>query len=194
MTIITNRIPRGVSTGGQFAATAHHEPNLNLAAKQPAAGFDYAFEKARGRELANELQKLLTVDVRESNAASGIPDLLRESYGDYYLSGEPQADRTEAIAGVEAALPNLSDERRARYLELMHFAVHTEMKHYSDTEYVVVAEHGYEQLINPDSYPEMESDPNEAQDDNAAKWALLADTAAAHAIAENQVAAHSAAA
>jgi hypothetical protein len=175
-----------VSAGGQFAAAAHAEAPLTLDPAGPQSPeFDHDFETAHGPVLARQLQSLPKVEVADQLAASRVADLIRDSYGEYWTDQQSQASRTEALAALAAALPNLTAGTRDRHMRLIRFAVHTEMKHWQDQSYVLNAEHGYELLIDPTDYDGEDNLLDEGQDDNREQWAALADTAAAHALAEN---------
>lgn len=69
-------------------------------------------------------------------------------------------------------------------MALIGFAVHTEMKHHENPEYLLSLDHRYEQLVDLGNYPDLDEDPEAATTDNREAWALLADNAAAAALAE----------
>ena len=185
--IAANRVPAGIHTGGRFAPAQHHEPALTLIpAPIDGPDFDSAFEKTRGAELTKELLALPAVSTRAAINASRTSDLLRESYPEYWADDTAPRTRTQAVKSLEAALPNLSAERRGEFIELMRFAVHEEMKHYADTAYVSNPEHGYELLVEAADYDSEEDWATTGQDDNRARWELLADTAAFHALSADR--------
>lgn len=61
------------------------------------------------------------------------------------------------------------------------------MKHYRDGAYITNLDNTYEQLIDEDDYPRAMDDAGEANDANRGEWETLADTAMAHALAEDLV-------
>jgi hypothetical protein len=180
MSSVINRRPTGTPAGGQFAPVRHSEPQVVL--DRPT--FDEAFEGERGEKTLRALHALPANPLRGAVAASKYPDLLRDSYGSYFANGEAEADRGEATENLRQALSDLPPARRDEYVAMIGFAVHTEMKHYENPEYLLNQDHRYELLINLDSYPDFEEDPESATTDNREAWALLADNAAAAALSE----------
>lgn len=180
MSSVITRRPTGTPAGGQFAPAQHGEPALVLSRTE----FDTAFESAHGQELLTRLQALPPVPLRDAVTASKYPDLLRESYGCYFANGQTDADRATGNDSLRQALSGLPVDRRDEYVTLIGFAVHTEMKHYENPEYLASSDHQYEQLIDFAAYPEFEEEPFEATIDNREAWALLADQAAAAALTE----------
>lgn len=175
---ITRR-PTGTPAGGQFAPKQHGEPELAL-----GQAFDAAFEAEHGQDTLRQLQALPSSPLRGTAAASKYSDLLRESYGSYFADGEAEADRATATESLRQALSELPAGRRDEYVAMIGFAVHTEMKHYEDPEYLLNLEQPYEQLVDLVNYPDLDEDPEQATTDNREAWALLADRAAAAALAE----------
>lgn len=179
MSSVINRRPTGTPAGGQFAPKQHGEPELAL-----GQAFDAAFEAVHGQDTLHRLQALPATPLRGTVAASKYSDLLRDSYGSYFVNGEAEADRGEATDNLRQSLSDLPPARRDEYVSMIGFAVHTEMKHYENPEYLLNQDHRYELLINLDSYPDFDEDPETATTDNREAWALLADNAAAAALAE----------
>lgn len=179
MSSVINRRPTGTPAGGQFAPTLHGEPEVFL-----GHGFDGKFEAERGEVVLRKLNGLPAVPLRGAVAASKYPDLLRESYGSYFANGEAEADRGTATESLRQALSDLPPARRDEYVTLIGFAVHTEMKHYEDPAYFLNLDHRYEQLVDAVNYPDLDEDPETATTDNREAWALMADRAAAAALAE----------
>lgn len=179
MSSVINRRPTGTPAGGQFAPKSHGEPDLAL-----GQTFDSAFEAEHGPETLRQLQELPPRPLRSTAAASKYSDLLRESYGCYFADGEAEADRATATESLRQALSDLPPARRDEYVALIGFAVHTEMKHNDNPEYLLSPDHPYEQLVDLVNYPELDEDPETATTDNREAWALLADNAAAAALAE----------
>lgn len=178
MTTTVTRVLPGVPAGGQFASTAHTEPSLALA---PAPDFDYAFESGRGAELAKALKAMPSVPIRETIAAGTTADILRSSYPDYAADGTATLTRDDAVQTLNEAFRFLPAEQREHHVELIRFAVHVQMKHYADEEYVAQADHGYELLEDPANYAADEW-VEQGQAENRDRWGLLADTAAYWAI------------
>lgn len=177
MTTITRVLP-GVPAGGQFASTAHSEPALDLS---PAPDFDYAFESTRGAELAKALRAMPAIPIRDAIAAGATADILRSSYPDYFADGTAALTREEAVKSLNEAFRDLPAEQREHHVSLIRFAVHVQMKHYANDEYVADADHPYELLEDPANYGADEW-VEEGQSENRDGWGLLADTAAYWAI------------
>lgn len=184
-TALPARVQPGNPAGGQFAATAHAPADVVLPAAQ-VPDFDSAFEAARGHDLTRALLALPKAPVREIIRASRTTDLLRDSYPDYWADGEAPQTRTDAIRNLEAAFPRLPQADRDRYVELIRFAVHTEMKSYTDPGYILNPDHPYEVLINTADYNDEDELLETGHDENRQAWATLADTAALHAITADQ--------
>ncbi|WP_427019374.1 hypothetical protein ACQCSX_22030 (plasmid) [Pseudarthrobacter sp. P1] len=178
MTLTTDLAP---STPGLGAYTS---PTV-APAYADGPDFDYAFEASRGAALARELQSMPKVAAREAVNASRISDLLRDSYGIYRVDGSASQSRRQAVTNLEAVLGHLPRDRRDHHVELIRFAVHEEMKHWSDPAHVLNPEHGYELLIDRDDYRSEDDLLEGGQDENRERWELLADTAAFHAAAED---------
>lgn len=179
MSSVINRRPTGTPAGGQFAPKQYGEPALAL-----GQSIDSAFEAEQGKETLRQLQALPSAPLRGAAAASKYSDLLRESYGSYFADGEAEADRGTAVESLRQALSDLPPARRDEYVALIGFAVHTEMKHNDNPEYLLSLDHEYEQLVDLVNYPDLDEDPESATTDNREAWALLADNAAAAALAE----------
>jgi hypothetical protein len=180
-TALPNRVQSGIPAGGQFAATAHSPADIILPA--PAGpDFDAVFEDVRGKELAAALQALPKIPVRDMITASHTADLLRDSYPDYWADGEAPQTRADAMDNLRRAFPHLSEPDRERHVELIRFAVHTEMKSYTDPGYILHPDHPYEVLINVDEYTDEDDLLDNGHDENRQAWATLADTAAFYAI------------
>lgn len=179
----TPRVPAGVQAGGQFAPTTHPEPGLSLVPPHTdGPDFDFDFEAARGADLRRELEALPAVTARAAIHASRVADMLRESYAVHWSDGIAPVTRPEAVRSVEDALRHLPRDRREKALELIRFAVHEEMKHREDREFVLNHEHRYELIIDRGDYGSEDSFIDEGQDENREHWELLANTAAFHAI------------
>lgn len=184
---LPNRVQPGVPAGGQFAATAHSPADILLTAPS-GPDFDAVFEDVRGKELTAALQALPKIPVRDVITASRTADLLRDSYPDYWADGEAPQTRPDAIDSLHRAFPNLSEADRERYVELIRFAVHTEMKSYTDPGYILHPDHPYEVLINTADYSDEDDLVENGHDENRQAWATLADTAAFYAIAADNTA------
>lgn len=180
MSSAITRRPTGTPAGGQFAPVLHGEAPVALGRHVLGT----AFETAHGADMTRRLQALPDMPVRTAVAASKYSDLLRESYSCYFSNGEPEADRATATESLRQALGGLPAHRREEFVSLIGFAVHTEMKHFEDPEYLASADHRYELLVDAADYPGFDEDPATATEDNRAAWALLADKAAATALAE----------
>ncbi|MHA7209556.1 hypothetical protein [Arthrobacter sp. MDT1-65] len=186
---IINRTPAGVPTGGQFAATSHTEPALSLAppaAPEPESpDFDAEFEAAYGAELTNQLLKIPKSPVKDTLGAARLADYIREAHPDYVADGNAVHPRKEAFDMLEGEFPNLTQERRKHHAGLIRFAVHNEMKHYSNTEHVLSPENDYELLIEKADYDNEDDFVSRGQDENREQWERLADTAYLAALNEN---------
>lgn len=182
---LPNRVLLGHPGAGRFAAAAHSPADVVLPAVRTPE-LDAAFEAARGAELTRSLQALPKAPVREIIRASRTTDLLRDSYPDYWANGEAPQERADAIRNLEAAFPRLPEAERDRYVELIRFAVHTEMKSYTDEGYILHPDHPYEVLIDPAAYTDEDELLEVGHDENRQAWATLADTAALHAITADQ--------
>ncbi|HEX9089779.1 MAG TPA: hypothetical protein VF867_19965 [Arthrobacter sp.] len=178
------RVSIGNPDGGRFTAFPHAEPALNLAPAGP--DFSPEFEAARGAELTKALQSLPKAPIREIIRASKTTDMLRDSYPENWIDGEAPQSRPDAVRSLEAAFPNLPATERDRHVELIRFAVHTEMKHWEDPGYVLNPDHPYELLIETADYDSDDDLTERGQDENRSGWATLADTAALHAITADQ--------
>ncbi|MCC3292991.1 hypothetical protein [Arthrobacter sp. zg-Y1110] len=155
-----------------------------------APDFDEAFEKDHGPALTRELLSLPKPGARELIAHAAPAHALRESYPEYW-DGKAPATRAEANAVVEAAFPFLTPSRRGHLATLIRFAVHTEMKHWDNPEFVLSPDHDYELLVSASDYVDETEFTEDGQDRNQSLWEELADTAAFHAAAENAAAARS---
>lgn len=179
-----NRVPAGILTGGQFAATAHGEPALSLIpAPVDGPDFDYDFEADRGPGLRKELEALPGIYMRAAINASQVTDLLRDSYSVYFANGEAPQSRADAVRNLEDALSHLPRDQRERQIELIRFAVHEEMKHWADRGHVLNPEHRYELLIDESDYRDEDDLLENGQEENRERWEILANTAAFHAVA-----------
>lgn len=147
-----NRTPAGIPTGGQFAATTHAEPTLSLAppvAREPEApDFDAEFDAAYGAVLTQQLLKMPKSSIRDALGAARLADFIRESHPDYMADGQPLHPRKDAFEKLEGELPFLDEDRRKHYAGLIRFAVHNELKHYSNTEHVLSPDNDYELIID----------------------------------------------
>ncbi|MHA7191097.1 hypothetical protein ACX80N_12485 [Arthrobacter sp. MDT2-16] len=191
---LINRTPAGVPTGGQFAATSHSEPQLSLApAVEPAPeapDFDPEFEAAYGAALTNQLLKMPKSPIKDTLGASRLADYIRESHPDYMADGTAVHPRKDAFEMLEGELPYLDDDRRKHYAGLIRFAVHNEMKHYSNTEHVLSPDNDYELIIEKADYDSEDDFAYRGQDENREQWERLANTACLAAINENIHAQH----
>lgn len=189
-----NRTPAGVPTGGQFAATTHTEPALSLAPaveRAPEApDFDAEFEAAYGAALTQQLLKMPKPAFKDTRAAARLADYIRESHPDYIADGTPVHSRKEAFEMLEGELPYLDDERRKHYAGLIRFAVHNEMKHYSNTTHVFSPDNDYELIIDKVDYYDEDDMAYRGQDENREQWERLADTVCLAAMNENIHAGH----
>lgn len=180
------RVSIGSPDGGRYAAFPHTEPALNLAPTAPAPDFSAEFEAARGQELTAALQALPAAPIREIIRASRTTDMLRDSYPENWVGDVAPQSRADAVHDLEGAFPNLPAADRDRYVELIRFAVHTEMKHWDDPGYVLNPDHPYELLIESVDYNGDDDLAESGHDENRSRWATLADTAALHAITADQ--------
>ncbi len=183
--ITPNRVPAGITAGGQFAPAAHTEPALTLIpAPVDGPDFDYVFEADRGPGLRKELQALPPISVRVAINASRVADLIRDSYSVYWTGedGAPQT-RAEAVKNLEDALRHLPRDKREHHIELIRFAVHEEMKHWADRGHVLNPEHKYELLIEESDYADEDDLLENGQEENRERWEMLANTAAYYAVA-----------
>lgn len=166
------------------ASTPVGRPDLALVpANVDGPDFDYDFEADHGPGLRKELEALPRISARSAISASKVADLLRESYSAYWAGGIAQATRAEAVRGVEAALHHLPRDKREHAVELIRFAVHEEMKHWTDRGHVLNPEHSYELLIDQADYGSEDDLLEDGQDENRERWETLANTAAYYAIA-----------
>ncbi|MGK3708656.1 hypothetical protein [Arthrobacter sp. IK3] len=147
--------------------------------------FDAAYETTLGPDLTRELLSFPKPSARDLLALTGPAEALRESYPEYWEGGRAPATFAAAAAEVEASLPDLLPSRREHLGTLIHFAVHTEMKHWRDPGYVEHPDQDYELLIDPCDYVSEEHLLEEGQERNQSLWADLANTAAFHAAVEN---------
>lgn len=183
--ITANRVPAGVTTGGQFAPAPHSEPALTLIpAPIDGPDFDYAFEADRGPGLRKELQALPPISARSAINAGKVADLIRNSYSVYWTGedGAPQT-RADAVTNLEDALRHLPRDKREHHMELIRFAVHEEMKHWADRGHVLNPEHTYELLIEESDFRDGDDLLENGQEENRERWELLANTAAFYAVA-----------
>lgn len=181
---LTNRVPAGVTAGGQFAPAPHSEPALSLIpAPVDGPDFDYDFEADRGPGLRKELEALPKISVRTAINASRVSDLIRNSYSVYFTNGEAPYSRADAVRYLEDALRHLPRDKREQQIELIRFAVHEEMKHWADRGHVLNPEHKYELLIEESDYRDEDDLLENGQEENRERWELLANTAAFYAIA-----------
>lgn len=181
---LTNRVPAGVSTGGQFAPVPHTEPTLSLIpAPVDGPDFDYEFEADRGPGLRKELEALPKISVRSTINASHVSDLIRNSYSVYFSNGQAPYSRADAVRFLDDALKHLPRDQREKQIELIRFAVHEEMKHWEDSGHVLNPEHKYELLIEESDYSDEDDLLENGQEENRERWELLANTAAFYAVA-----------
>lgn len=151
----------------------------------PAEGYDTEVERHFGPHWTKELLSMPYVDLRKRLASSGPADMVRDSHPEYWSADRAPMTRAEALSGLAASFPNLSPGQAQRASNLISFAVHTEMKHWADEEYVEHVDHKYELLVEPSDYADFEELVDRGQDDNRSRWADLANTVAAHALAAN---------
>lgn len=142
-------------------------------------------ERHFGPHWTKELSALPHVDLRARLAAAGPADIMRDSYPQFWSGERAPKTRAEALSGLAASFPNLSPSQADHASNLICFAVHTEMKHWADEEYVDHPDHKYELLVEPSDYANFEELVDRGQDDNRSRWADLANTVAAHALAAN---------
>lgn len=181
------RVQSGQPAGGQFAATAHAPADVVLPVS-PASEFDADFEAVHGKEMTAALQALPKIQIRDAITASRTSDLLRDSYPEYWADGEAPQNRRDALDSLHRAFPNLEPAERFRYVDLIRFAVHNEMKGYQDPSHILNPDHPYEVLITTDNYADEDELLEVGNDENRQAWAHLADTAAFHAITADNVA------
>lgn len=191
---LINRTPAGVPTGGQFAAASHTEPQLSLAPaveRAPEApDFDPEFETAYGAALTQQLLKMPEPAFKDTRTAARLADYIRESNPDYIADGAPVHARKDAFEMLEGELPYLDEDRRKHYAGLIRFAVHNEMKHYSNTQHVLSPDNDYELLIDKVDYDDEDDFAYRGQDENREQWERQADTACLAAMNENIHAGH----
>ncbi|QOT19539.1 hypothetical protein [Paenarthrobacter sp. YJN-5] len=194
---ITNRVPAGIATGGQFAPTGHREPSIALVpAPIDDPDFDYEFEADRGPGLRKELEALPRISAKAAINAGKVADLLRDSYPEYWTGedGAPQT-RADAVKNLEQELRHLPRDQREHHIELVRFAVHEEMKHWADRGHVLNPEHRYELIIDTSDYADEDDLLDNGQEENRERWELLANTAAYYAVAaDNSCSTHQGAA
>ncbi|MBP2215990.1 hypothetical protein [Arthrobacter sp. CAN_C5] len=116
-----------------------------------------------------------------------ITDLnpLYEAYGEYFVDGEARWNHKEAREIFDVTVPDLSDERRDHHAKLIGFAVHTEMKHWDDSGYLLSKDHEYEVLVDMGNYYSEDDVLERGSEDNRREWADLANLAAQEAYWEN---------
>lgn len=181
------RVQPGQPAGGQFTATVHAPADVALPAA-PAPEFDADFETVHGKEMTAALQALPKVQIRDLITASRTTDLLRDSYPEYWADGTAPATRRDALDSLHRAFPHIDSAERFRYVDLIRWAVHNEMKGYQDPSHVLNPEHPYEVLITTDNYADEDELVEVGNDENRQAWATLADTAAFHAITADNAA------
>lgn len=156
---------------------------MNAPDAPPTHGYDTETERHLGPEWTKELLALKHVELRERLANSGPADLVRDSHPEYWSADRPPMTRAEALAALAAAIPNLTRSEAGHAANLISFAVHTEMKHWADPEYVTHPDHQYELLIEPGDYTSWDDLVDRGQEENCNRWASLANIAATHALA-----------
>lgn len=181
------RVQSGQPAGGQFAPTAHAPADVVLPAAL-APEFDSDFEATHGQSMAADLKALPKVQIRDLISASRTSDLLRDSYPEYWAGDEAPQSRRDALDSLHRAFPHLNPAERFRYVDLIRFAIHTEMKGYQDPGYILHPDQPYEVLINTDNYADEDELVEVGNDENRQAWASLADTAAFHAITADNLA------
>lgn len=173
---------------GRFTEMARPEPALELPVRTPLV-FDAAFEKEHGEETARELLKQPKIDTPKALMAGPSVDLLRESYDEHFAYGAAERDRAAAEQLVRAELPHLSEERKNHWMRRIGFAVHVEMKHREDREFILHPENDWEVIIDRSDYGSDDELVDEGNDANLEVWELEANTAMALALDENAAAA-----
>jgi hypothetical protein len=83
---------------------------------------------------------------------------------------------------------NLDEDRAAHHLELVGFAVHNQMKHLANPEFVVGNDYPWEVQIDKADYATEDEFIEEGNSDSADAWEAMADTAMAVALKENEAA------
>lgn len=120
-------------------------------------------------------------------AACTTADLLREAYAEHWMGGQAQATPSVSFVSFTAALGGLTDDRQDYWLQLAHYAVQVEMKHWADESYALHADAAHEVLVDLCDYLPDDDDQAEASRDNRDRWAELAETATHYALAETAV-------
>lgn len=175
-------------TSGRFAEKIHGPNDTLVLPAVPAVVFDDAFDRDHGAETTAELKSLPAVDVHVRINASRKSDILREAHPDYYANGEPERTTAESHEAFRALLPNLNDDRAAHHLELVGFAVHNQIKHLANPEFVVNNDYPWEVQVDRADYDTEDEFITEGNSDSADAWEAMADTAMAVALQENETA------
>jgi hypothetical protein len=173
---------------GQYAEKAHAAAPLTLPAP-PSTVFDDAFDRDHGAELTRQLQEQAPVEVHERIRASAGSDILREAYPDHFADGQPERSVAESHEAFRALLGNLDDDRAAHHLEAVGFAVHNEIKHRANPEFVINPDYAWEVQADRADYDSEDEFIVDGNSDSADAWAVFADTAMALALLENEDAA-----
>ena len=175
-------------TSGRYAGKLHGvNDNLELPAV-PSTVFDDAFDRDHGVEVTAALKALPGVAVHERILASSGTDVLREAHPDYFANGEAERTTARSHEAFRALLENLDDDRAAHHLELVGFAVHNQVKHLANREFVVGNDYPWEVQVDKADYDSEDEFIDEGNADSADAWEAMADTAMALALAENEAA------
>ena len=175
-------------TSGRYAEKLHGvNDNLELPAV-PSTVFDDAFDRDHGVEVTAALKALPGVAVHERILASRGTDVLREAHPDYFANGEAERTTAGSHEAFRALLENLDDDRAAHHLELVGFAVHNQVKHLANREFVVGNDYPWEVQVDKADYDSEDAFIGEGNADSADAWEAMADTAMALALQENEAA------
>ncbi|HEX9227279.1 MAG TPA: hypothetical protein VF885_11600 [Arthrobacter sp.] len=176
-------------TSGRYAEKIHGvNETLELPAV-PSTVFGDAFDRDHGAEVTAALKALPAVEVHERILASRGSDVLREAHPDYFANGEAERSTAGSHEAFRALLENLDDDRAAHHLELVGFAVHNQVKHLANREFVLGNDYPWEVQADRADYDSEDEFIEEGNADSADVWEAMADTAMALALQENEAAA-----
>jgi hypothetical protein len=175
-------------TSGRYAEKTHGVNDTLELPAVPSTVFDDAFDRDHGALLTRQLLEQTPVEVPERIRASVSSDILREAYADHFADGQPERTVAESHDAFRALLPNLDDDRAAHHLEAVGFAVHNEIKHRANPEFVINADYHWEVQADRPDYDSEDEFITEGNADSADAWAVFADAAMALALRENDAA------
>lgn len=176
-------------TTGRYAEKIHGVNDALELPAVPSTVFDDAFDRDHGTEVTAALKALPAVEVHERIRASRCSDVLREAHPDYYMHGKAERTVPASHAAFRDLLPNLDDDRAAHHLELVGFAVHNQVKHLANREFVVGNDYPWEVQVDKADYETEYEFIDEGNTASAEAWESMADTAMALALQENEAAA-----